>query len=129
MIKTEKYQSRHMFLLMIGLIVLGYTTSIAFAKANIRPATLSSIENDNTTLVPLITDCDGDACDQVTLTWDDIKQQYKVQNNSTDQWMRVSAENLAATATTCVAAGQAQFLSLKSIVTYRASYDATCANP
>ncbi len=74
-------------------------------------------------------DCEGDACAQVTLTWDDTKQQYRVQNNSSNQWVRVEAANLAATAMTCVAAGKTEYLSLTSIVgAYRAKYDATCAD-
>ena len=73
-------------------------------------------------------DCEGDACAQVTLTWDEAKERYKVQNNSSDQWVRVEAANLAATATTCVEPSKEAFLSLKSIVgAYKAKFDATCA--
>lgn len=80
-------------------------------------------------LAALATDeCAGDACSQITLTWDETKQQYKVQNNSSDQWVRVEAANLAATASTCVAPGKEASLSLRSIVgAYKAKFDATCA--
>ena len=75
-------------------------------------------------------DCQGNACQQVTVTWDEGKQQYKVQNNSTDQSVRVDAANLAATASVCVPSGKTDYLSLKSIVgSYRATYQQTCANP
>jgi hypothetical protein len=30
-------------------------------------------------------DCEGDACSQVTFTFDDSKQQYHAQNNSADR--------------------------------------------
>ncbi|HEV8367487.1 MAG TPA: hypothetical protein VGQ39_06000 [Pyrinomonadaceae bacterium] len=78
---------------------------------------------------PRVTDeCEGDACGQVTVTWDESKERYKVQNNSSDQWVRVEAANLAATATTCAAPGNEAYLSLKSIVgAYKAKFDTTCA--
>ena len=78
----------------------------------------------------LIDDCEGDACGQVTVTWDDSKQQYKVQNSSTDKSIRVGAANLAATASVCVPPGKTDYLFLKSIVgAYHATYQQTCGNP
>jgi hypothetical protein len=79
--------------------------------------------------VPTASDeCEGDACSQVTVTWEEAKERYKVRNNSADQWVRVEAANLAATAATCVEPGKEAYLSLKSIVgTYKAKFDATCA--
>jgi hypothetical protein len=73
-------------------------------------------------------DCEGDACSQVTLTFDDAKQQYRAQNNSPDRWVHVSASNLAASAGACVEPGKSEYLSLKSLVMpYRATYaDAGC---
>jgi len=73
-------------------------------------------------------DCEGDACSQVTITWEEAKERYKVRNNSADQWVRVEAANLAATAATCVGPSKEAYLSLKSIVgAYKAKFDATCA--
>jgi hypothetical protein len=73
-------------------------------------------------------DCEGDACSQVTVTWEEAKERYKVRNNSADQWIRVEASNLAATAATCVEPSKEAYLSLKSIVgAYKAKFDATCA--
>jgi len=96
------------------LTAITYITQTPVAKA--EPAALTY-------------DCEGDACGQVTVTWDESKQQYKVQNNSTDRWVRVDAANLGATATICVAAGKTEYLPLKSIVgAYRANYERTCAN-
>jgi hypothetical protein len=73
-------------------------------------------------------ECEGDACSQVTVTWEEAKERYKVRNNSADQWVRVEAANLAATAATCVEPSKEAYLSLKSIVgPYKAKFDATCA--
>lgn len=70
-----------------------------------------------------VADCDGDACSQVTLTFDDAKQQYHAQNNSSDRWARVTASNLAATASACLAPGKDAYLALKGINgSYRADY-------
>lgn len=74
------------------------------------------------------TDCDGDACASVDFTFDDAKQQYRAQNNSADRWMRVTASNLAASATACVGPGAASYLPLKSVVgNYSAAFaDVKC---
>ncbi len=73
-------------------------------------------------------DCEGDACAQVTITFDEAKQQYRAQNSSADRWAKVSASNLAGTASACIEPGKAEYLPLKSIVgTYRAEYtEARC---
>jgi hypothetical protein len=75
-----------------------------------------------------LTDCEGDACSQVTLTFDDTNQQYRAQNNSTDRWAKVSASNVAASASACLAPGTSAYLPLKSVVgTYSASFaDVKC---
>ena len=71
-----------------------------------------------------VTECQGDACAAVALTFDEAKQQYRVQNNSTDRWVKVEASNLAASAPACAAPGKTVPLPLKSIVgSYRAAYD------
>jgi hypothetical protein len=130
MTKSDKRQLLRLLSLVVGLIGLLGVTRIASATFHTRPSTRTAHVNSTTSTIPLVIDCDGDACGQVTLSWDDTKQEYKVQNNSTGQWVRVDAANLAATATTCVAAGKTEYLSLKSITgAYHARYDATCANP
>ncbi len=78
------------------------------------------------TPVPAL-ECEGAACAQVTLTFDEAKDQYRVQNNSADAWVRVTASNLAASANACVAPGKAEYLPLKGIVgAYRADYGSSC---
>ncbi len=68
-------------------------------------------------------DCEGDACSQVTLIFDDAKQQYRAQNNSADRWAKVSVSNVAASASACLAPGAGDYLPLKSIVgNYQAAY-------
>ena|ERR1051326_9060396 len=68
-------------------------------------------------------DCEGDACSQVTLAFDDTKQQYRAQNNSADRWAKVAASNVAASASACLAPGAGDYLPLKSIVgNYQAAY-------
>lgn len=76
-------------------------------------------------------DCEGDACSSVTLTFDEEKQQYRVQNNSADRWVKVSASNLAAATSACVAPGRDEYLPLKSVVApYKAAYsEARCGAP
>lgn len=72
------------------------------------------------------TECVGEACAQVTLTFDASKQQYRVQNNSADIWVRVTASNLAGSAAACVAPEKAEYLPLNSIV---GAYRAETAGP
>jgi hypothetical protein len=70
-----------------------------------------------------VTGCEGDACSSVTFTFDDTKQQYHIQNTSTDRWMHVSASNLAASASACLAPSKDAYLPLKGVVgSYRADY-------
>lgn len=73
-------------------------------------------------------DCEGDACSQVMLVFDDAKQQYRAQNNSADRWAKVSASNVAASASACLAPGTSSYLPLKSVVgSYSASFaDVKC---
>lgn len=86
--------------------------------------------NTNLSSTPSVIDCEGNACAQIVLTWDSEKQDYKVQNNSQEQWVRVSAANLAATSRICVGPSGTAYLSLTSIVgAYHTTYDASCANP
>lgn len=69
------------------------------------------------------TECEGEACPQVSLTFDADKQQYLARNNSTDRWAKVSASNLSSFASACVGPGKDGELALKSVVgPYRAEY-------
>jgi hypothetical protein len=77
------------------------------------------------------TDCEGDACSSVTLAFDDTKQQYRAQNNSTDRWAKVTASNVASSASACLGPGESEYLPLKSYVApYRADFaDTRCGAP
>jgi hypothetical protein len=67
--------------------------------------------------------CEGDACQDVTLTFDEARGQYLARNNSADRWARVTASNLASSSTACLAPGKDDYLVLKSVVgAYRADY-------
>lgn len=74
------------------------------------------------------TECEGDACSAVTLTFDDAKQQYRAANTTADRWVRVSAANQASSVSACLAPGKDAYLPLKSIVApYRAAFaEARC---
>lgn len=70
--------------------------------------------------------CEGDACAQVSVTFDEAKGEHRALNNSAERWVRVAASNLAGAASACVPPGGAEPLPLKSIVgAYRATYAAT----
>lgn len=103
------------------ILLLLFTCLFAFAPS----ATPTARRGD---AAPVIADCDGDACSQITVTFDDAKQQFRAQNNSTDRWVRVSASNLAASASACLGPGKEGYLALKSIVgPYRVDYaEARC---
>ena len=69
------------------------------------------------------TECRGDACPSVTLTFDDAKQQYRARNNSADRWVRVTASNYASASAACLAPLGEGHLVLKSVVgPFRAEY-------
>lgn len=76
-------------------------------------------------------DCEGGACQYVAVTFEEAKGQYRVQNSSSDRWVKVAAANVAAYASVCVAPGKAEYLPLKSILgPYRAEWaEAGCAPP
>ncbi|HEX7957529.1 MAG TPA: hypothetical protein VF508_11335 [Pyrinomonadaceae bacterium] len=72
-----------------------------------------------------VAECEGDACSQVTSTFDEAKQQYKARNNSPDRWARVTASNMASSASVCLGPGKEAYLALKTLVgPYRAVYAA-----
>ena len=79
-------------------------------------------------LRPAAAECEGDACAHVTVTFDESKQQYRAQNNSTERWARVTASNMAGSASACLAPGGEAYLPLKDIAgAYRAAYaEARC---
>ena len=80
------------------------------------------------TAPPAFEECEGDACREVAVAFDESRQQYRVHNNSTDRWVRVMASNRAASASACLAPGKDVYLTLKSIAgTYRADFaEARC---
>jgi hypothetical protein len=70
-----------------------------------------------------VAECEGDACAQVAFTFDEAKQQYRAHNNSEERWVKVSASNLASSASACLAPGKEQYLAIKTVVgTYRVDY-------
>ncbi len=67
--------------------------------------------------------CEGTACSQVTLSWDEAKQHYDAQNNS-NRRVWVEASNLGASARVLVSPHETGKLLLRSIVSpYRANYE------
>jgi hypothetical protein len=67
--------------------------------------------------------CEGDACPCVSLSFDEARRQYRARNDSPDRWARLSASNVAAAASACLAPGGGEYLALKSVVgAYRAEY-------
>jgi hypothetical protein len=103
--------------MVVGLTASGRSGSVALARVR---ATLASSP-------PATTECEGEACPQVSLTFDADKQQYLARNNSSDRWVKVSASNLSSFASACVGPGKSDYLKLKSVVgPYRAEYDEGC---
>lgn len=74
--------------------------------------------------------CEGTACQQVALTFDSSKVQYRAQNNSADSWVRVSASSLADSSTACIPPSKDGHLALRSIASYRADFsEPRCGAP
>ena len=102
--------------LTVGLIMLALAQSVA-------NATEHALSLAPVSALPSHLDCEGNACTQVTLTFDEAKQQYKVQNNS-ERSVRVEASNLAGSNRILVEAGKEAYLAMKSIVgPYRANFE------
>lgn len=78
--------------------------------------------------IPATSECDGDACTQVSVTFDESRQQYRAVNNSAERWARVTASNMAASVSACLAPGEQAHLPLKSLSgPYHAAYaEARC---
>ncbi len=107
---------RSLTLLVFGALMLALTASVVGATENVLPITPVSVMSSGL-------ECEGDACAQVTLTFDEAQQQYKVHNHS-DRTVRVEASNLAGGNRVLVAAGKEAYLAMKSIVgPYRANYE------
>ena len=105
---------------------VGLTASIVSGRFGAHA--LARELSPSSSLLPVATECEGDACSQVTLTFDESKQQYRAVNNSADRWARVTASNMAASASVCLAPGKDAYLPLKSITgAYHAAYaEAKC---
>ncbi len=68
-------------------------------------------------------ECEGAACAQVSLNFDEAKGQYRAQNNSSDRWVRVTASSQADATSACLPPGKEEYLPLRSIAgKYRAEY-------
>jgi hypothetical protein len=101
--------------LMVGLVMLALTIIVG--------ATENAFTNPPTSVLSSDLDCEGDACTQVTLTFDEAKQQYKVLNSS-NRLVRVEASNLTGGNRILVEAGKEAYLAMKSIVgAYHANYE------
>lgn len=123
--KNGRIRSRAVAAVAAALLALTTLTSQAQTGAparSLRPVS---------TAAPALTECEGDACSQVTLAFDEARRQYRAVNNSADRWARVTASNMAGSASACLAPGGAAYLPLKSISgAYHAAYaDTRCGEP
>lgn len=114
---------------------VGMRTACALAALTLLAALMLSVQGGPaararglSTLRAAAAECEGDACSQVTVTFDESKEQYRAVNNSAERWTRVTASNMAASASACLAPGKDGYLPLKSIAgTYHAEYaEARC---
>jgi|SRR5215213_1585711 len=116
-----------------GRIKLMAALALVAAVALTSPQSVASARTPSTTsaTAPATTDCEGDACSQVTLAFDESRQQYRAVNNSADRWARVTASNMASSASACLAPGRDAYLPLKSVAgPYQAAYaEARCGEP
>jgi hypothetical protein len=65
-------------LLIIALTICSLFSGVTHVSGG-RPVTIEAVAAD---------ECEGDACSQVTVTFEESKERYKVQNNSSDHWVR-----------------------------------------
>ena len=101
------------------LLTLTFTPNAGSAAAR---ATM--LKTPSATTATSTTDCEGNACSQVSLTWDETKQQYKAQNNATDRWVKIEVSNWAGGASISIRPGGTEFLPLKSYTApYHANYE------
>jgi hypothetical protein len=68
-------------------------------------------------------ECEGNACSQVTLVWEDNNQQFKVQNNS-DNAVKIEVSTFAGDSTIHVEPHKTAYLLVKSFKgPYRANFE------
>jgi hypothetical protein len=97
---------------------LGILASFAFLATSLFIQTIPIAQASHT----LIYECEGNACGEVTFTWDAVKEQYKVENHSADRWVQVNAANLVAAASLCLGPSKSDYLALSTVVgTFRAN--------
>jgi hypothetical protein len=73
--------------------------------------------------VPAAYDCEGSACSQVTLSWDNDGQQFRVQNDS-DRRVRIDVTTFSGDSTIHVDAHKSDSLLVKTFNgPYRANYE------
>ena len=105
--------------------------TVPAASGRFGPVTLARAHKPSPPPPRASEECEGDACSQVTVTFDESKQQYRAWNNSAERWARVTASNVAASASACLAPGKDAYLPLKSITgSYHAAYaEERCGEP
>jgi hypothetical protein len=115
---------REMLRLRAALMVLVMMIGLATMMSGCFGAlTLARELTPSPSSLSVVTECEGDACSQVSVTFDESKQQYRAVNNSSDRWARVTASNEVASAGACLAPGKEAYLPLKSIAgPYHAAY-------
>lgn len=95
---------------------------LALSGRSVAPALARGLSR-TLTVTAAVAECEGDACAEVSVTFDEARQQYRAQNNSADRWARVTASNMASSASACLAPGREAYLPLKSISGgYHAAY-------
>jgi hypothetical protein len=68
-------------------------------------------------------DCEGNACSVVALTWDQERQQFRVQNDSNQQ-VKIEVFTFAGTSSVSVAPHKAEYLEVKTFNgPYHANYE------
>ena len=96
--------------LFLALIISGSVSYLSGSRANAFAASAY--------------DCEGNACSSITLTWDDTKQLYHVQNSSTTRWVRVDVTSQAGAMGLCVGPSRSEDLPLKNLTgKYHANYN------
>jgi hypothetical protein len=72
---------------------------------------------------PTAYECEGNACSVVTMTWDQERQQFRVQNDS-EQQVNVEVSTFAGTSSVRIAPHKAEYLEVKTFNgPYLANYE------